>query len=63
MTPTADGKGLLLSYWDSVYTFNCHKGGVGMLDYCSFTPTGIKLKERSHNPIMLTVPSSLLSEC
>jgi len=58
MTPTADGKGLVLSHEHSVYSFICQSE-----TNCWFTTTDIELKiERSHH-LMLQVPSSLLSEC
>merc|ERR1712223_120636 len=58
MTPTADGKGLLLSKDHSVYSFICQSE-----TSCWFTTTDIQLKIRSRSHLMFTVPTSLLSEC
>jgi len=58
MTPTADGKGLLLSYLNSVYSFVCQSE-----TSCMFAPTEIQLQIERKNHLMLQVPSSLLSEC
>jgi len=58
MTPTADGKGLLLSNIKSIYSFICQSP-----TSCMFAPTDIQLKIGRSYHLMLQVPSSLLSEC
>jgi len=58
MTPTADGKGLLLSFEHSIYSFICQSE-----TSCWFTTTDIQLKIRRRSHLMFTVPTSLLSEC
>jgi len=58
MTPTADGKGLLLSNIKSIYSFICQSP-----TSCMFAPTDIQLKIWRGYHLMLQVPSSLLSEC
>jgi len=58
MTPTADGKGLLLSFEHSIYSFICQSE-----TSCWFTTTDIQLKIKRTEHLMFTVPSSLLSEC
>ena len=58
MTPSADGKGLLLSYGKYIESFKCTSQ-----ESCSFEPTDIIPRMERNGHIMLTVPSSLLSDC
>ena len=58
MSPTADGKGLLLSYEKSIYEFNCQTE-----TNCWFTETDIELQISRIFHLMFQVPSTLLNEC
>ena len=58
MTPTADGKGLLMSDGNALYSFQCISD-----TNCFWTTTDIRLKIERTDHIMLTVPAALVDEC
>ena len=58
MTPTADGKGLLLSQDNSIFSFNCVSE-----TNCAWTKTDIQLKIKRRYHVMLTVPAALVDQC
>ena len=58
MTPTADGKGLLLSQDNSIFSFNCVSE-----TNCAWKKTDIELKIKRQFHVMLTVPAALVDQC
>ena len=58
MTPTADGKGLLMTYEKGVYGFHCTSA-----NDCHWTKKNYELQISREQHLFLTVPSSLVEDC
>merc|ERR1719221_1462486 len=58
MTTSGNGKGLLMTYEDKIYSFDCDSPTT-----CFWTEEETKLKIRRHTHLMFTVPTSLVEEC
>ena len=58
MTTTANGKGLLMSYEHSVYSFSCKSEAT-----CSWDTTTTNLKSSRRGHIMMRVPASMVNHC
>ena len=58
MTPTKDGKGLILSYFTELYSFRCDAP-----NQCYWLNAGYELKMNRFWHIMMNVPSVLVERC
>ena len=58
MTPTADGKGLLMTFEKGVYGFQCTSA-----NNCYWTKKDYELQISRTDHLFLTVPSSLVEDC
>ena len=58
---TADGKGLIMSYYESLYSFDCDTYKTEETR-CYWSKVNYELKTRRHDHIMIPVPSSFV-EC
>ena len=58
ITTTADGKGLLMSYGRSLYSFSCQS-----MSRCSWDTNQIELKISRSEHVMMRVPASMVENC
>ena len=58
MTSTEDGRGLIMTYLNKIYKFNCASA-----NDCYFVEDVNELKISRQNHILLKVPASLVNEC
>ena len=58
MTPTADGKGLLMTYEKGVYGFHCTSA-----NDCYWTKKDYELQISGISHLFMTLPSSLVEDC
>ena len=58
MSPTTNRKGLIMTYEKTVYSFHCENKKI-----CYWSTEDYELKISRHNHVMMTVPSSLVSNC
>ena len=58
MTTTGNGKGLLMTYENEIYSFNCDSQTT-----CFWIQEEIELKKYRRDHLMITVPASLVDNC
>ena len=58
MTTTGNGKGLLMTHEDKIYSFDCDSA-----TSCFWTEKETKLKISREDHLMFTVPTSVVDDC